>query len=358
MYSKEPIKGRGAQAKGFNKFEALREEELESFLEYCRKEGEEPRNDKTQFVKVFPKSFVNKVSSPDVGMEFSANPYQGCEHGCVYCYARNSHEYWGYTAGLDFESRILVKENAADLLENELRRKSWKAAPIVLSGNTDCYQPAEKHYRITRACLEVFLKYRHPVGIITKNALILRDLDLLRQLNELGLVGVHISVTTLSEDTRRLLEPRTATIAKRLKTIQHLSAAGIPVNAMLAPIIPGINSHEIMSLAKAVSERGALSFGLTVVRLNGSIGQIFTDWIRKAMPARAEKVLGQIRACHGGNLNDSRFGVRNRGEGEWADQIHQLASVARKRYFSGKHFPSLNCSLFERHQTGQYNLFN
>ncbi|WP_445383441.1 PA0069 family radical SAM protein [Robiginitalea sp. IMCC43444] len=358
MESNKRIRGRGAQLKGDNKFEAFSEEELDSFLEYCRQEGEEPRNNQTQYTRVFPKSFINKVSSPDVGMEFSANPYQGCEHGCVYCYARNSHEYWGYTAGLDFETRILVKENAPQLLERELRRKSWKAAPVVLSGNTDCYQPAEKHYKITRACLKVFLKYRHPVGIITKNALILRDLDLLKQLNEQGLVGVHISVTTLSENTRRLLEPRTASIAKRLKTIKVLSSAGIPVNAMLAPIIPGINSHELMALAKTVSEQGAQSFGFTVVRLNGAIGQIFTDWIQKAMPLKAEKVLGQIRACHGGSLNDSRFGVRNKGEGELASQIRQLATVARKRYFSDRRFPSLNCGLFEEYRSGQYKLFN
>ena len=264
---------------------------------------------------------------------------------------------WGYGPGLDFESRILVKENAARLLEVCLRRPSWNAETIVLSGNTDCYQPAERSFRITRACLEVFLKYRHPVGIITKNALVLRDLDLLKELNRFGLVGVHISVTSLREETRRLLEPRTTTISQRLKTIEKLSAEGIPVNAMLAPIIPGINSHEVMNMARAVSEAGAISFGLSLVRLNGAIGPLFTDWIRKTLPDKAHKVLHQIRACHGGTLNDSRFGKRNMGEGPIAAQIHRMAEIARKQYFQGRKWPEPNCSLHRQHKNGQLSLF-
>ncbi len=228
----------------------------DDFLEYCWKEGELAEKNKTEYLPIFPKTIVNKVTSPDVGMSYSMNPYQGCEHGCIYCYARNTHEFWGYSAGLDFERKILIKENAPYLLEEMLKTKNWKAETIVLSGNTDCYQPAEKKFEITRACLEVFLKYKHPVGIITKNTLILRDLDLLRELTKDRLIGVNISVTSLSEKTRRLLEPRTATIAKRLETIKILSENNIPVNAMLAPIIPGINSHELLQLARAVSEKG------------------------------------------------------------------------------------------------------
>ncbi len=355
--SNKYLKGRGAQENTFNKFLEFRHETRDDFLEFCRVEGEQADNNRTQYLPIFPKTTVNKVTSPDVAMEYSMNPYQGCEHGCIYCYARNTHEFWGYSAGLDFERKILVKKQAAQLLEKKLKSKHWEAKTIVLSGNTDCYQPAEKKYGITRECLAVFLKYRHPVGIITKNSLILRDLELLKALHEDGLVGVNVSVTSLLEETRRILEPRTASIKKRLETIRALSENGIPVNAMLAPIIPGINSHEIMNLAKAVSENGARSFGITIVRLNGAIGQIFTQWLQKTLPDKADKVLHQIKECHGGTLNDSRFGLRNRGEGKIAEQIHNMVRLARRRYFKDKHFPSLNKSLHRQHKDGQFRLF-
>ncbi len=357
MKSKDHIKGRGAQKNTPNKFLQHIYETRDDFLEFCRLEGESADSNRTQYLPIFPKTIVNKVTSPDVGMMYSMNPYQGCEHGCIYCYARNTHEFWGYSAGLDFERRILIKKDAAKLLEVKIKHKGWKAETIVLSGNTDCYQPAEQKFGITRSCLEVFLKYRHPVGIITKNALVLRDLDILKELTKDRLVGVNVSVTSLSEETRRILEPRTVSIKKRLKTIRILSENDIPVNAMLAPIIPGINSHEIMNLAKAVSDHGALSFGFTVVRLNGAIGQIFTDWIRKTLPDRADKVLHQIEACHGGSLNDSRFGVRNRGEGKIAAQIHDLARLAKHHYFRNKVFPKLNTELHEVYKAGQMRLF-
>lgn len=357
MSSKEFLRGRGAQKNTSNRFLQHVHEMREDFLEFCRLEGEEAESNKTKYIPIFPKTIVNKVDSPDVGMGYSMNPYQGCEHGCIYCYARNTHEYWGYSAGLDFERRILIKEAAPKLLETKIKHKKWKAQTIVLSGNTDCYQPAEQRFGITRKCLEVFLKYRHPVGIITKNALVLRDLDILKELNKHQLVGVNISVTSLSEKTRRKLEPRTASIQKRLKTIQALSENNIPVNAMLAPMIPGINSHELLSLAKAVADHGALSFGLTVVRLNGAIGQLFSDWIKKTMPDRAEKVLHQIQDCHGGTLNDSRFGTRTKGEGKIAEQIHEMAHLAKKRYFKDKTFPRLNMELHERYKDGQMGLF-
>ena len=351
------LKGRGAQKNTDNRFLQHVFEMRDDFLEFCRLEGEEYESNKTQYIPIFPKTIVNKVDSPDVGMGYSMNPYQGCEHGCIYCYARNTHEYWGYSAGLDFERRILVKKAAPQLLEAKIKHKNWKAHTIVLSGNTDCYQPAERKFEITRKCLDVFLKYRHPVGIITKNALVLRDLDILRELNEHQLIGVNVSVTSLSEKTRRKLEPRTASIQKRLKTIQVLSENKIPVNAMLAPMIPGINSHELLPLAKAVADHGALSFGLTVVRLNGAIGQIFSDWIKKAMPDRAEKVLHQIQDCHGGTVNDSRFGTRTKGEGKIAEQIHEMAYIAKKRYFKDRNFPVLNTSLHEQYKDGQMRLF-
>lgn len=357
MNQKDYLKGRGAQQNTHNRFFEFSYETRDDFLEFCRIEGEEADNNKTQYLPIFPKTIVNKVTSPDVGMEYSMNPYQGCEHGCIYCYARNTHEFWGYSAGLDFERKILVKKDAPKLLEAKLKSKRWKACTIILSGNTDCYQPAEKKFEITRACLEVFLKYRHPVGIITKNSLILRDLDILKELTKNHLVGINVSITSLSEETRRILEPRTATIKKRLETIRILSENDIPVNAMLAPIIPGINSHEIMNLAKAVSDAGALSFAFTVVRLNGAIGQIFTDWIKKTLPDKADKVLHQIEACHNGTLNDSRFGIRGRGEGKIAKQIHDLVRLAKHMYFRNKAFPKLNKELHEQFKDGQTRLF-
>lgn len=351
------IKGRGAQINVPNRFFQLSHEMRDDFLEYCAKEGEDADKNKTLYLEVFPKTIVNKVESPDVGMGYSMNMYQGCEHGCIYCYARNTHEFWGYSAGLDFERRILVKKDAPKLLENFIKRKRWKAHPIVMSGNTDCYQPAEQEFKLTRQCLEIFLKYKHPVVIITKNALILRDLDVLKELSKDNLVSVNISITSLSEETRRVLEPRTATIKKRLETVNILSDNGIPVNVMMAPIIPSINSHEVLPLAKKVSEMGALNMGHTIIRLNGAIGEIFTNWIKKTMPDRADKVLHQIESCHGGSLNDSRYGTRMRGEGEIAKQLNDLVQLAKLKYFKGKSMPKLNMTLHEQCKDGQFKLF-
>ena len=354
MKSSEYIKGRGAQSQNHNRFIELSHEERNDFLNYCALE-EEDRTIKMTYIETFPKTIVNKVTSPDVGMAYSLNPYQGCEHGCVYCYARNSHEYWGYGAGLDFESKILVKKSAPQLLEQKLKSKSWKAVPIALSGNTDCYQPIEKKLEITRALLNVFLKYKHPVGIITKNALIQRDLDILKELAKDNLITVLMSITSLEESTRRLLEPRTATVKKRLETVSKLTEAGVPVSVMMAPIIPSINSNEIIPLVKEVASRGARRVIPTIVRLNGAIAQIFEEWLHKAMPNKAEKILNQIASCHGGRLNDSRFGTRMKGEGEIAHQIHEQFRIARKRYLKDDERLELNCSAFN--PSGQFSLF-
>ena len=357
MKSKSTIKGRGAQSNVHNRFLELSHEIRDDFLEFCMKDGEVADKNKTQYLNVYPKTIVNKVTSPDVGMAYSMNVYQGCEHGCVYCYARNTHEFWGYNAGLDFERRILVKKDAPKLLEAQLKNKNWKARTIVMSGNTDCYQPAEQEYEITKQCLEVFLRYKHPVGIITKNALILRDMEILKQLAKDRLIAVNVSITSLSEDTRRILEPRTTTIKKRLQVVKELSQHHIPVNVMLAPIIPSINSHEILPMAKAVSEAGALSIAHTIVRLNGAIGEIFTDWIMKTLPDRADKVLRQIESCHGGTLNESSYGKRMRGEGQIAQQINDLMKLARFNYFKDRAMPILNTSLHEQYKYGQMKLF-
>lgn len=357
MKLQKPIKGRGAQEKVPNKYLTNHHEMRDDFLNYCLEHGESVDKRQTSYIETFPKTIVNKVTSPDVGMLYSLNPYQGCEHGCVYCYARNSHEYWGYGAGLDFESKILVKKNAPELLEKKLKNKKWQAYPISLSGNTDCYQPIEKKLKITRKLLEIFLKYKHPVGIITKNSLILRDLDLLSELSKYNLVCVYISITTLKEETRRILEPRTASIKKRLETLERLNSSGVPTNVMMAPIIPSINSHEILPLAKEISKHGAKSIGYTIVRLNGAIGTIFTKWLENVLPDRKDKILHQIMQCHEGNLHDSEFGKRMRGSGNMADQIHQLFTIARQKYFPEKQKIHLNCDLHQYHKDQQLRLF-
>lgn len=353
----EPIKGRGAQSRVHNRFFELQHEVLPEFLDYCESENESADNNRTRYLDVFPKSFVNKVESPDVGMDYSANPYQGCEHGCVYCYARNSHEYWGYGAGVDFERNILVKRNAPQLLNDKLKSRSWKGTPVVFSGNTDCYQPIERKLQITRNCLQVFLNWRHPVGIITKNSLVLRDLDLLVELAEFNAVAVHISLSTLSEDTRRLLEPRTSTVKNRLKAIELLSKNNIPVNVMMAPIIPSLNSHEILKVAESAANAGARTVAHTVVRLNGQIATIFEDWANKKIPNKANRVLNQIAECHGGKVNDNEFGRRMRGSGTIAQQIYDTVKLAKKKYFNDAKMPSLDSSHYLGLKDPQYSLF-
>ena len=351
------IKGRGAQQKVHNRFLENRHEVLDEYLNFCDSDGELADSNKTKYIKVFPKSFVNKVTSPDVGMEYSANPYQGCEHGCVYCYARNSHEYWGYGAGLDFERNILIKENAPILLEKQLGKKSWRGDTVVFSGNTDCYQPIERELKITRKCLEVMLKWKNPTGIITKNSLILRDLDILKKMASMNIVVVNLSITSLSEDTRRLLEPRTASIKNRLKTVEVLSANNIPVRVMMAPIIPSLNSHEVLPLVKKVATLGAQSVAYTIVRLNGQIGEIFKDWAYKTIPDRAERILNQIAECHGGNVSDSNWGRRINGEGVISRQVRDTMIIAKNKYLSGRTITQLDRSHHLRLKDPQLKLF-
>ncbi len=336
----EYLKGRGAQLNTSNRFlkqrfEAEPDEDIQS-------------SPQTKFFTETPKKIISTFSSPDLPIGKSINPYQGCEHGCIYCYARNSHEYWGFSAGLDFETKIMVKKNAAQLLEEQFLKKSWEPAPIELSGNTDCYQPAEKKFELTRSLLKVFLKYRNPVGMITKNALILRDIDLLSELAAHRLVHVYISITSLNEDLRQAMEPRTVTSKKRLQVIERLTAAGVPVGVMSAPIIPGLNDQEIPKILEAAAQAGALTAGYTVVRLNGAIAELFEDWIYKTFPDRAEKVLNQIRDCHGGQLNDSRWNVRMMGEGKIAEHIRQLHRISCNRFLANRAMPPYDLTQFRK----------
>ena len=351
-------KGRGSQINPQNPFQSAEYTIDPEYLEYCEKEEELPESRQTRYIEVHPKSIITKVDSPDVGFSWSINPYQGCEHGCTYCYARNSHEYWGYSAGTDFEQQILVKKSAPKLLTDALSKKSWVPETIVLSGNTDCYQPAEQKFEITRQLLEVFERCNHPVGIITKNSLILRDLDILKRLNDKNLVRVTLSITTLDESLRRAMEPRTSSIANRLKAVEILAAAGIPVNVNFAPIIPGINSHEIFDLAKTVAERGASTASYIMVRLNGRIAELFEDWVKNAYAERSSKVLNQIKATHGGTLNESRWKVRMKGEGQYADQVADLFQLACKKYgLNQKKGAPLSTEHFIRPSGSQLNLF-
>ena len=346
------LKGRGAQINPDNPFhEFLRAKDPRVFVD-----PEDPTV-RTKYIQTHAKTILNKVESPDIGMAWSMNPYQGCEHGCVYCYARNTHTYWGYSAGLDFETNILVKKNAPALLAKKLRSRKWKPMPIMLSGNTDCYQPIEQKLKITRQILEVLWQFRHPVGIITKSHLVTRDLDILQQMAAHDLVKVAVSINTLNEDLRLKLEPRTASAKKRLDTVQQLSSAGIPVNVMVAPIIPGLNEHEAFEIVQAASEAGASGAYHILVRLNGDVYEIFNDWVRTNFPDRADKVINKIKSTHGGKVNDSRFGVRMRGEGAIAESIANQMAMARKLYLKDRKTPDYNLDLYPQFRDPQMSLF-
>ena len=345
-YSHQPFiyRGRGAQLTVQSRFLTTRY--VQEFPEVLDEEPE--TDDRTEVIYTLAKSIVNKVDSSDIGMEYSANPYQGCEHGCVYCYARPSHEYWGYSAGVDFERKIIVKRHAAELLEKEITAVKWQVKPIMLSGNTDCYQPLEKKLEITRSMLKVFLKHKHPVGIITKNALILRDLDILKDLAKHNLVHVMISVTGVDEKVRNVLEPRTSSYRNRIKVIQKLTENGIPCGVMFAPVIPGLNNQDIPEVLRLAGLAGARSASYTIVRLNGAVGPVFKDWLQKHFPDRAAKVWNQICDTHGGQASDSRLGVRMRGQGHLAENIRQVFQISKKRFITNTRSFEFNCSAYEK----------
>lgn len=304
-----------------------------------------------------PKTIVNPVNSPDLGFRWSMNPYQGCEHGCAYCYARPTHEYWGYNAGLDFERLIILKPNAAQLLEQKLRSRSWQAEPIMISGATDPYQPVERKEGITRKLLEVMLRFRNPVSMITKNALVLRDLDLLAELASMRLAAVAISITTLDEELRRVMEPRTSSAVNRLRAVETLAKAGVPVHVMVAPIIPALNDKDIPAILRSAADAGALNAAYTMVRTNGAVKPVFEGWLRAHFPDRADKVLSQISDTHGGSVEDTRPGLRMKGEGHYAQSINRLFKVLKRRYFAGRVFPEQDRSLFRVPPQGQLDLF-
>ncbi len=343
-------KGRASQSNPDSKFSAFQYERTNEFLP---SDEEIPAPKQTIFLES-PKKILNAVAAADLG-SWSLNPYQGCEHGCMYCYARPTHEYWGFGAGMDFETKLVVKQNAPELLRKELSKPSHKVGSTMLAGNTDCYQPIERKYKITRELLKVFLEFKHPVGIITKNQLVLRDLDILEQLAALRLVSVTMSINSLDEEIRRRLEPRTATAKQRLKCLEELSHAGVPCGTMIGPVIPGINHTEIPEILKQSAAHGASYAHYNIVRLAGPLGELFSEWLDANYPDRKEKVMHQIAECHGGKVNDSRSGVRMSGEGALAQSIAQLFKISHRKYFKDKEPPKKDYSLYSHN--GQLKLF-
>jgi DNA repair photolyase len=332
------LKGRGAIGNPKNRFETLEVERDE--------EVPGPERVETELLRDTSRSIIAYNDSPDVGFDASVNPYRGCEHGCVYCYARPFHEYLGFSAGLDFESRILVKPDAPELLRKELSSPKWKPQTLAMSGVTDCYQPAERRLQITRRCLEVLADFRNPVGIITKNELVTRDIDILQQLHEHQAVAVVLSITTLDPEVARRMEPRASHPRDRLKAIERLAAAGIPVGVNVAPVVPAITDHEMPKILEAAASAGARTAGYVVMRLPGAVAGLFEAWLAEHFPDRKEKVLNRVRELRGGQLYDPRFGNRMRGEGLFAEQIRATFQTFKRRYGLDQPFPELSTAAF------------
>ncbi len=342
---------RGAAENPPNRFEKIH---LERDNEWNPEEDPLPR---TQFLKDTSKSIIAYNDSPDIGFEASVNPYRGCEHGCIYCYARPFHEYLGFSSGLDFETKIMVKENAPKLLHEELSSPKWKPQVIAISGVTDCYQPIERKLKITRGCLEVLAEFRNPVGIVTKNFLVTRDIDVLSELAKYRAVSVFISITTLDTELRKIMEPRTTPPAARLEAVRRLAEAGVQVGILMAPIIPGLTDHEIPAVLAAAAKAGAKSAGHVTLRLPHAVAPLFEQWLQTHFPDRKDKVLNRLRALRGGKLYDSKFGQRMRGEGIFADQIDQLFDVARRKVGLGERRHELSVASFRRPGGAQLQLF-
>jgi DNA repair photolyase len=347
------IVGRGAADNPKNRFEKI---EVEP--ELGELDAEEP-GPEIIYLRDVSRSIIARNDSPDIGFDASINPYRGCSHGCIYCYARPTHEYLGFSAGLDFESKVLVKEDAPELLRKQLSSPRWKPQVLSISGVTDCYQPIEKKLRITRRCLEVLTEFRNPVAIVTKNHLVTRDIDLLSELARHDAAVVAVSLTTLDDDLRRVMEPRTSRPVRRLAAIEALARAGVSVGVMTAPVIPGLNDHELPSLISAAAEAGAGFAAYAPVRLPHAVRPLFEDWLARQFPERKEKVLNRIRSMRGGRLNDPHFVSRMRGEGIFADQIFQLFDIScRRAGLEGKCFPRLSTAAFRRLGEIQPGLFD
>jgi len=322
-----PPRGRGTASNPHNRYAPTRSvAEDDGWYQ-----EETPPSHATEVRHELAKTAITRNQSPDVGFDRSVNPYRGCEHGCIYCFARPSHAYWDLSPGIDFETRLIAKTNLADRLEEQLQKRGYVAQPIALGINTDAYQPIEREQRLTRQALEILLRYKHPLHLITKSSLILRDLDLLAELASQRLVSVAFSLTTLDDELKRIMEPRTAAPAARLRAMRTLHEAGVPVSVLCAPMIPMINDMELERLLEAACEAGARSAGYVLLRLPLEIAGLFEEWLQAHFPERAEHVMSLIRQSRGGKHYDSRFGTRMRGEGQFADLLAQRFTLASKR---------------------------
>ena len=350
--SSKSTKGRGAQFNPENRFDEIK---IELDAEFNPEKDISPL--KTQFFQDCTKSILNQSDSPDLGPMTTLNPYRGCEHGCVYCFARPTHEYFGLSLGLDFESKIFVKQNAPELLEKEFSKRSWQPRPIIMSGATDPYQPIERRLELTRQCLEVFLKYRNPVGIITKNFLITRDIDILQELARFNCITANISITTLDMKLASTMEPRASVAENRLRAIETLTKHGVPVRVMVAPVIPGLNDHEIPEILKAASEAGAVAAGHVMLRLPYGIKDVFVNWLEKYYPEKSRKVLSRIKSMRGGKLYDADFSQRMSGSGGYADNIHQLFTISCRKYGLNNSRMATTTQYFQNNHNAQYDLF-
>lgn len=355
---KNPLKnskGRGTPTNQSNRFSSTQvETDLSNYGWFDEDEISSP---KTEFIRDNSKTILASNNSPDICFTYSLNPYRGCEHGCAYCYARPTHEYLSLSAGIDFETKIFYKPEAAELLRKELSKKSWEPQVVAMSGITDCYQPAERKFELTRKCLEVFLEFRNPVSLITKNALICRDIDIFSEMAKDKLVATCLSVTTLDADLGRKLEPRTSSPQARLRAIETLAKAGIPVSVNIAPVIPGLTDHELPHILEAAKNAGAQSAGFVAVRLPHSVSAIFEDWLQQHRPERKEKVLSAIRGMRGGKLYDSVWGDRMRGEGPQAENIKKMFDLFTKKLGMNERSYQLDASKF-RVPTDQLGFFD
>ncbi|HYE61582.1 MAG TPA: PA0069 family radical SAM protein [Phycisphaerales bacterium] len=364
--SQGKVRGRGAQLNPGNRFESVRLHVLGEHLDEQWREREEETGDggrgiqiKTTPLDDDTRTIINPVDSPDICFKWTVNPYRGCEHGCIYCYARPGHEYLGLSSGLDFETRIFAKPRAPELLRKALKHPRWTGEPIVMSGVTDCYQPMEREREITRACLKVCAEFRQPVGLITKNKLITRDLDILKEMNAWGGVHAAISITSLDNDLAHKMEPRASSPKARLEAVEQLASAGIPVRVMTAPLLPGLNDREVPALLKAAADAGAQGAGYVMLRLPYQIKDLFLDWLRREFPQRAAHVESLVRQMHGGELYSSTWFNRQRGTGPFAQQVGQTFKVFAKRYGLDKDLPKLNTTAFRKDvaEGGQMQLF-
>jgi DNA repair photolyase len=344
------LRGRGAGSNPANRFESI---SLERDADWDPAQDPAPT---TQFLRDATQSVITYNDSPDIPFRASINPYRGCEHGCSYCYARNFHEFLGFSSGLDFETKIMVKENAPQLLRKELASRRWQPQTLALSGVTDCYQPVERRLQITRQCLAVLAECRNPVSIVTKNHLVTRDMDLLRELARFGACQVHLSINSLDSGLARKLEPRASSPRLRLATVEELAQAGIPVGIIVAPIIPALNDHEILAVLQEARNAGAGWAGMQVLRLPLNVAPLFEDWLSRCFPLKKDKVLGRIRAMRGGKLNDARFGKRHVGEGVFGEQIVQMFQAARRRVGIPEDSPELSVTAFRRPAGAQLEL--